>query len=85
MITDTMKSLIEKDSKEPVKEFEKCAVEFFIVEVNIKIENKTKKKQYSIIAPSESFVRENILAHLGGEIVKIEKQPCFIIQVGQEG
>lgn len=75
----------ETQIKEEVKEFPNCGVEFFIVEVNIKIENKTKKKQYSIIAPSEAFIKENILAHLGGEVVKIEKQPCFILQTGQVG
>lgn len=70
------------DEENKVVEPVECGVEFFLVEVNFKIENKTVKKQYSIIAPNESFIKENVLAYLGGEVVKVEKVPCFILQTG---
>jgi hypothetical protein len=72
-----------EENKKPPIDIPSCGVEFFIVDVKIKIEDKIKLKKYSIIAPNEAFVKENILMHLGGEIMNLERQPCFILQIGQ--
>lgn len=60
-------------------------LEFFIATIKVKTKEGDEARQYSIIAPSEEFVRENFLKEYEKQydavIEKLEKQQCFVMRI----
>jgi hypothetical protein len=53
--------------------------------IKVKTDKGFEKRIYSVIAPNEEFVQENILKafkdQLGAEIEELKKEECFVLRI----
>ncbi len=75
-------------AKEEATKFPSMEMQIFIVLVKVNVIDPkdpqvikdVEIRQYTIIAPGEDFVKDQVLKYLGGEIISMQRQACFVLR-----